>query len=144
MRIISKDFFINLMLSALIGAVVGIVIFAVSDYSDAAWSTILYSAGIGICVGTISDVACIYACYRKSYNLRVMVGIVTLGNTVFIFLPELLKYMFKKTPMDFSIIITAWITAQILANTFAYTSSVKAGVLNSKLLDKKKALIKNQ
>jgi len=137
-----KDFLINLIISMCIGLLIGIIqVILINIDSEAVNELILFSI-IGGVIGTISRFIFIYTVEIKQWD--VVVGFISVFLVIGVIssIPSAYDYYIERDSILLIKLISILITAELLGLSFCYYSYKRYLAFNSKLMNKKRQLIR--
>lgn len=139
-----KDFLFNLIISMLCGVVVGMTQMIVKSISVGTIEELIMFSIIGGVIGTISRFVFIYlvGIKQKSASLAFICVFIVIG--VISCLPCIYYYFAYKKIISMIELISILITAELLGMSFCYYSYKRNLEFNSKLINKKKQLLRKK
>lgn len=139
-----KDFLFNLIISMLCGVVVGMTQIIVNNISVGTIEELIMFSIIGGVIGTISRFVFIYlvGIKQKSASLAFICVFIVIGSISC--LPFIYYYFVYKKFASIIELISILITAELLGMSFCYYSYKRNLEFNSKLINKKKQLLRKK
>jgi hypothetical protein len=139
-----KDFLVNLVISMFIGLFVAIIEVIIVNINNEIVEILIMSSIIGGVIGTISKLIFIYIVEinQKSAIVAFISTFVVIG--VVSSIPSLYDYFIDNSSTLTTTLLEVLITAEILGMSFCYYSYRRYLAFNSKLISKKRELIKNK
>lgn len=139
-----KDFLLNLVISMFIGLFVGIIEVIIVNINNEITEILLMSSIIGGVIGTISKLIFIYIVEinQKSVIVAFISTFVVIG--VVSSIPSLYEYFIDNSSTSTTTLLEVLVTAEILGMSLCYYSYRRYLAFNSKLISKKRELIKNK
>lgn len=136
----SKDFLLNLLISAFIGLFVGMLQIVAININSITVTTLIISSIIGGVIGTISRLVFIYifGIKQKSLKLAFMLVFIIIGAISCI--PSIYYYLVKSIAISVIQLVEILISAELLGMGFCYYSYKKYLEINLKLTNKKQQL----
>jgi len=137
-----KDFIFNLAISMFIGVFVGMIQIIVKNINVGTVEELIMFSIIGGVIGTISRFVFIYmvGIKQKSVMLAFISVFIVIGGISC--MPYFYYYFAYKTSISIIELVSILITAELLGMSFCYYSYKRYLEFNSKLISKKKQLLR--
>jgi len=137
-----KDFLFNLAISMLIGVFVGIIQMIVKNINVETVEELIMFSVIGGVIGTISRFVFIYivGIKQKSAMAAFICVFIVIGGISC--LPSFYYYFIYKASISMTELVSILVTAELLGMSFCYYSYKRYLEFNSKLINKKKQLLR--
>lgn len=137
-----KDFLFNLTISMLIGVFVGVVQMIAKNMNVEIVEELIMFSVIGGVIGTISRFVFIYIVGLKQKSAMSAFICVFILIGVISCIPSFYYYFIYKTIISMTELVSILVTAELLGMSFCYYSHKRCLEFNSKLVNKKKQLIR--
>ena len=137
-----KDLLFNLLISMFIGLFAGMIQIIVININGKNVGMLIFSSILGGVIGTISRLVFIYLIAIKQKN--VIVAFISVFGLIGVIscMPSIYNYVIDKSIISIVELISILITAELLGMSFCYYSYKRYLDFNSKLVSKKKQLIR--
>lgn len=137
-----KDLLFNLLISMFIGLFAGMIQIIVININGKNIGMLIFASILGGVIGTISRLVFIYLIAIKQKN--VIVAFISVFGLIGVIscMPSIYNYVIDKSIISIVELISILITAELLGMSFCYYSYKRYLDFNSKLVSKKKQLIR--